>query len=493
MVLVLGNERYKGGTRVRFVCGHRALAGVPRSGTAIVDARRRLLSSARTGCPRPSRRCTSSRRSRPPVPRPAGRARSRAKRARLLAAAPATGRPSVVATFDGWPRRRPARLARHWSPGAVRRPAGQPRATRPTSCSRSPTASATTSRRCCKRRCALLGGRGGGKGNMAQGGGDRVERPRRGAGRRAAARECRADRRSRDERGPTSLLGRSPCLCVSRRLDPRPPGRTPRALAVAFYRIGLATLLLAPFAAAPARCAAWPALTPRRRLAAARARASPWPSTSPPGSPASPTPRSRPPSCSSTPRPCSRSPSRGCSCASACAPACSAAIGLALAGAAPDRGRRLDGSRRRRCSAPRSPSRAPSTLSALPRDRARPARGAAAATPTSSGCGQPPRRRSAAIAAGGGRAPHRLSRRARWPRSSRWRVVPTLAGHGLVNLLAAPAARAHGRPVPARRAGGRRAARLRRSSARRPARWTLAGGALVLAALAARRARKAER
>ena len=54
VVVVLGHERYKGGTRVRFVCGDRAVAAFHQR-ARILDERRRLLSSAPEALPEAAR------------------------------------------------------------------------------------------------------------------------------------------------------------------------------------------------------------------------------------------------------------------------------------------------------------------------------------------------------------------------------------------------------------------------------------------------------
>ena len=144
--------------------------------------------------------------------------------------------------------------------------------------------------------------------------------------------------------------------------------------------------------------------------------------------------------------------------------------GLALGGRGPDRGRRLDGRAPPRSRAIVLALAGAVTLSAVPRHRARPARrrcpsrayvlgvwSTAAATLGAAGrwpARVPLRRLSAAHA---GRAPRA------GPGAHPGRPRPG-------EPLAARAARADRRPVPARRAARRLAARLRRSSARRPAR-----------------------
>jgi alanyl-tRNA synthetase len=171
-VLVLDQERYKGGTRVRFVCGHRALAAF--AGHAATLARLGvLLSAPADALPAAAQKlldqlADSGKRAEDLL------ARALAGEARRLWDA-VTERPGVVVrVYDGWPPADLRALAKelvalgscvallgsrddkahvvfaqseglgHNIPGLVRNAA------------------------------AALGGRGGGKGNVAQGGGDRV-------------------------------------------------------------------------------------------------------------------------------------------------------------------------------------------------------------------------------------------------------------------------------------------------------------------------------
>jgi alanyl-tRNA synthetase len=174
VVLVLGGERYKQGSRVRFVCGRRALDAF-RARAAALDRLGVLLSAPLEGLAGGVERLLEQ------SERLQRRSRDLADRAiqgearRLLGAV--AERPAlVVATFDGWPADELRSLALalvalepcvallasrgekiqlafaqsdglpHDIPGLLREAA------------------------------ALLGGKGGGKGNLAQGGGERLER-----------------------------------------------------------------------------------------------------------------------------------------------------------------------------------------------------------------------------------------------------------------------------------------------------------------------------
>ena len=173
VVLVLAQERYKGGSRVRFVCGHRALGAMRRRLRAL-DELGAVLSAGLAELPQAARRLReqlheSDRRGRELLDRALeGEAR------RLLAEAgslPAV----VVRAFDGW------------TPADLRALAGQLVALAPCVAllgSRAGKAHLVFAQSegmthdigaLLREALTLVGGRGGGRGNLAQGGGDRVE------------------------------------------------------------------------------------------------------------------------------------------------------------------------------------------------------------------------------------------------------------------------------------------------------------------------------
>jgi len=174
VVLVLGHERYKGGTRVRFVCGHRALAAVRERGRVLAELGVCFSASHET-LPEAAKHTLEA------LAQAERRAADLLERAlegearRLLAQT--AGSPAlVVATYDGWTsgdlrglatqlvhlapcvallasRADKAHLVFAQSDGLPHDIPGLLRAA-----------------------VGTLGGRGGGKGNLAQGGGDQLER-----------------------------------------------------------------------------------------------------------------------------------------------------------------------------------------------------------------------------------------------------------------------------------------------------------------------------
>ena len=179
MIVVVGLEKYKGGTRVSFVCGHRALAAMARRQRTLdelVTVLSAPLDDLVAGRPQgEGRRCSRASAGRKALLERAleGDARRLLAEARGAAAAPSLAAPVVVAAVRRLARRATCGCSRSssWrSRPAWRCSAAAPR--RPTSCSPSPRACPTTCPRCCGRRVEQLGGRGGGRGNLAQGGGD---------------------------------------------------------------------------------------------------------------------------------------------------------------------------------------------------------------------------------------------------------------------------------------------------------------------------------
>lgn len=173
VILVLGHERYKGGTRVRFVCGHRAL-GAFRQRARVLDRLGTLFSSSLEGLAEAAERTVErldegERRSRELLDRALeGEAR------RLLAEA--KGVPAVVVSaYEGW------------APADLRTLASHLVALAPCVAllgSRTDKAHLVFAQSdglphdipaLLRDALSLLGGRGGGKGNIAQGGGDRPQ------------------------------------------------------------------------------------------------------------------------------------------------------------------------------------------------------------------------------------------------------------------------------------------------------------------------------
>jgi alanyl-tRNA synthetase len=176
VVLVLSHERYKGGSRVRFVCGHRALSSSAER-ARILDRLCALLSSPLEALPDAAQKTADQ------LAAAARRGRDLLERAlegearRLLAGAgsepPAPA--LVVAAYDGWPA------------ADLRALASQIVALAPCVAllgSRAEKAHLVFAQsdglphdvaRLLAEAAAHVGGRGGGRGNVAQGGGERVD------------------------------------------------------------------------------------------------------------------------------------------------------------------------------------------------------------------------------------------------------------------------------------------------------------------------------
>jgi alanyl-tRNA synthetase len=170
VVLVTSHERYKGGTRVHFVCGERARR-VFRETTLALDTAARTLSVPRAGVPEAAQRLSEQQ------AKDARRIAELQERAlegearRLLADSPAS---VIVATYDGWPPADLRALALH----LVRlRPCVALLGSRE---DKAHLVFAQTDGlphdipALLKDALGLVGGRGGGRGNVAQGGGDWV-------------------------------------------------------------------------------------------------------------------------------------------------------------------------------------------------------------------------------------------------------------------------------------------------------------------------------
>jgi alanyl-tRNA synthetase len=179
VVVVTSSERYKGGTRVSFVCGHRALAAMAHRGQ-ILDRLVSVLSAPLEELPAVAEKtrddlAESARRERSLLERALDReARSLLDESRAAAATP-TDPALIVATYDDW------------SPGDLRVLAVRLVALAPCVAllgSRSDKAHLVFAQSeglphdIPALLCAAveyLGGRGGGRGNLAQGGGDRAD------------------------------------------------------------------------------------------------------------------------------------------------------------------------------------------------------------------------------------------------------------------------------------------------------------------------------
>ena len=216
VVVVLGHERHKGGTRVRFVCGDRAVAAFHQRAGRSLDETSAACSPPRSRpCPRPRAACATraaeaDRRGRELLERALeGEAR------RLLAAAAAPGPPVVVATYDGWPAGRPAH---------ARRPRGRPAPcvallgsrrgqARPSRVRAIPGPRPTTSPRSCKDALAILGGTRRRTRRPRPGRRRSGRAPGRGAGRRRGGGPRARRRRVKPDRG-YGLLALA-VLCVS--------------------------------------------------------------------------------------------------------------------------------------------------------------------------------------------------------------------------------------------------------------------------------------
>jgi alanyl-tRNA synthetase len=172
VVAIVGHERYKGGSRVRFLCGQRALSAL-RDAHRILERLGALFSSPVERLPETAERlkeqlAAAERRGRDLLQQALeGEAR------RLLAAA--TGQPPViVATYDGWPVEELRLLAQNLvglaSCTALLGSRGEKAAIVFAQADGLPHDIPGLLRDA----VALVGGRGGGKGNLAQGGGEQV-------------------------------------------------------------------------------------------------------------------------------------------------------------------------------------------------------------------------------------------------------------------------------------------------------------------------------
>jgi alanyl-tRNA synthetase len=176
VIVVLGHERYKGGTRVRFVCGDRAVAAFHQR-QAVVDEASALLSSSPDALPEAARRlrdaaADADRRCRGLMERAL-----EGEAARLIAGAPSTEPPLVVAALDGYAPADLRTLAGHVVAQRAglallgSRHEGRAHLVFARSPGRTEDVGALL-----KDALAIVGGKGGGRGDLAQGGGERLER-----------------------------------------------------------------------------------------------------------------------------------------------------------------------------------------------------------------------------------------------------------------------------------------------------------------------------
>jgi alanyl-tRNA synthetase len=174
VVLVTGSERYKGGRRVRFVCGGRAVAAAARQGALLAEAAG-VLSSGIEDVPEAVRRlrdtlAETERRSRELLEKALdGEAR------RLLA--DTAERPAlVVAAYSGWPAVDLRVLAQHLTAIAPCVALLGSRADKAHLVFAQSDGLPHDIPGLLREAVSRLGGRGGGKGNLAQGGGDALDR-----------------------------------------------------------------------------------------------------------------------------------------------------------------------------------------------------------------------------------------------------------------------------------------------------------------------------
>jgi alanyl-tRNA synthetase len=172
-VLILSHERYKGGTRVHFVCGHRALAAW-REKRAILNQVRGVVSATGTAIPEAVRHMADALQAAQHERRDLMRRVVDAEAHRLVTNAPA-GAQVVAAVYEGW------------APEDLR--ALATRAVELAECvallgSRTDRAHLVFAQSeglnhdipgLLRVAVDLLGGRGGGRGNLAQGGGPRLD------------------------------------------------------------------------------------------------------------------------------------------------------------------------------------------------------------------------------------------------------------------------------------------------------------------------------
>jgi len=173
VVLIVGHERYKGGSRIRFVCGHRAVAAMHER-QRVLDEVGAALSSSLKDLPEAARRTLAQLREAEKRGQDLLERAMEAEARRLLGEA--EGVPAVVVrAYDGWPaadlRVLAARLVA-LAPSVVLLGSRADKAYLVFAQSEGLPHDVPALLRGA---LVLVGGRGGGRGNLAQGGGDRIE------------------------------------------------------------------------------------------------------------------------------------------------------------------------------------------------------------------------------------------------------------------------------------------------------------------------------
>jgi len=175
VVLVLGQERYKGGSRVRFVCGHRALEAC-RERARILSRLSSTLSAPLEGLgeavERLAEKAAEGERERRDLRERALESEAR----RLLADAVPTGSNVVVVSYSGWPAEDLRTLALQLTKLAPCVALLGSRADKAHVVFAQSDGLPHDIPALLRAAVSTLGGRGGGKGNLAQGGGDLVEK-----------------------------------------------------------------------------------------------------------------------------------------------------------------------------------------------------------------------------------------------------------------------------------------------------------------------------
>jgi alanyl-tRNA synthetase len=176
VIVALGHERHKGGTRIRFVCGARAVAALHHR-QAVVDEASAILSAAPEALPAALRRLAETAADADKRCRLLQDQAIEALAARIAAGAP-PGDPAIIAaSFEGYA---PADLRALAAQVAAQRAAIVLLGSR--HAGRAHLAFARTPGRAedlgppLRAALEIVGGRGGGRGDLVQGGGDRMQR-----------------------------------------------------------------------------------------------------------------------------------------------------------------------------------------------------------------------------------------------------------------------------------------------------------------------------